>query len=431
MKISEAKSSCGMRRNKLRRQCSCKKDAGFILPMAVLLVIMLAISGTSFMQLDFLERRMTMNNVRNHDAFYLANAGIERAREVFKIDTTGSAPTWTPILSGTAPYAIENPQDPTLCVAGKNCIIPPFGALVTSPSLPFDNNTYIPGTDPNRAFYAARAFNDEAGNVDANGILTIRALGNVRGEQKVLQINVQATSGLKLINCQGEVGTSCPDSVHQNATITYMDGRRPSATPVLPSLPPLANPSNPTTCNPANLYCDRTKLTGLNLTNTITLNGSSTLSSLQNNTYYFVRGNVTIKSTGTNTNVAIIALGSISTQGNVTLNNAILVSGTSVSMQGNLTIRGVLPFPAVISSGALNADNSVTIFGAVYANGPIDFRPLQLHGVIIGQDVTLQAAATLVTDDGNAAYYGLMPGFTYPSDLKMTVVAVGSWQELQ
>ena len=42
---------------------------GFILPMTVLLVIILGISGAGFMHLDFLERRMGLNNVDNHGAF--------------------------------------------------------------------------------------------------------------------------------------------------------------------------------------------------------------------------------------------------------------------------------------------------------------------------------------------------------------------------
>ena len=55
-------------------------ERGFILPMAILLVLVLSISGAGFMQHDYLERVMTLTNVSNHDAFYLANAGIERAR---------------------------------------------------------------------------------------------------------------------------------------------------------------------------------------------------------------------------------------------------------------------------------------------------------------------------------------------------------------
>ena len=425
MKTCAAGSSCAMPPKACRPGRLARGEAGFILPMAVLLVVMLAISGTSFMHLDYLERLMTMNEVGNHGAFYLANAGLVRAREEFKI---GSSSNWTLVLSGAAPgYALENPPDPVLCAAGKNCILPPFGASASSPELPFDAG-FSGGT------YAVRAFNDaaEAGNTDVNGLLTLRALGNVHGEQKVVQINVQAISGLNLINCQGEAGSPCPDVRNPNATISYLDGRAPSASPQLPSMPPLASPLNPSTCNPANLYCNRNNLGAFGLTQTITLSGgSTTLSSLQNNTYYFARGNVTIKSSGTNHNVVIVALGNISTQGNVTLNNSMLVSGASVSLKGNFTISAVLPFPAVISSGAVNADNSVTAIGTIYASGPVDFRPLQIQGVIIGSDVTLQGAATLVTDGGNAAYYAFMPGFTYPSDLQTTALTSGSWQELQ
>ena len=44
----------------------------------MLLVLVLAISGVSFRQLDFLERRTTSNTSENVSAFYIANAGIER-----------------------------------------------------------------------------------------------------------------------------------------------------------------------------------------------------------------------------------------------------------------------------------------------------------------------------------------------------------------
>src|SRR3990167_6934135 len=103
------------------------KNRGFILPLSILLVVILAISGTSFMQHDFLERRMASNTADNLAAFYLANAGIERARATFKIPQFGTppTPTWTPVLTGydgpdagTEPdyYQLDpNPNPSCLC----------------------------------------------------------------------------------------------------------------------------------------------------------------------------------------------------------------------------------------------------------------------------------------------------------------------------
>src|SRR3990167_2949071 len=109
---------------------------GFILPLSVMLVLILTISGTGFMQHDYLERRMARNNVDNHGAFYLAIAGLERARATLKADVALATgiPNWTTILSGSAPgYPLDSAPDPLLCPdPTKNCIILPFGPSVSA-----------------------------------------------------------------------------------------------------------------------------------------------------------------------------------------------------------------------------------------------------------------------------------------------------------
>jgi hypothetical protein len=170
---------------------------GFILPMTVILVVILGISGSGFMQLDFQERLQALTNVSNHSAFYLANAGIQRGRVSFKIP---DALTWTDVLQGNDP---RYPSDPgpefcELCLCGDNaaagCVIPAFGSPVSA-GPPFDA-TFSDGQ------YEVRAFNNEPGLNDTDQQLILRARGIVRGEQKLLEVGVSATSGLKLINCE-------------------------------------------------------------------------------------------------------------------------------------------------------------------------------------------------------------------------------------
>src|SRR3989338_7674959 len=186
---------------------------GFILPLAILLVVILAISGMSFMQHDFLERRMASNTSDNLAAFYLANAGIERARVGFQIAQAGSPPTpsWTPILDGSydgdADGFPDYPLEPSPafcplddnCLCGPdraviNCVQPPagFGPLVNS-GPPFDGS-FSAGQ------YEVRAFNNEPSTTDTDQRLTIRARGTVRGETKLLEATIYSRSGLKMIN---------------------------------------------------------------------------------------------------------------------------------------------------------------------------------------------------------------------------------------
>ena len=212
---------------------------GFILPLAVFLALFIAISGTSFMQLDFLERRTAGNEVDNHGAFYVANAGIERSREVLKIPDSFS---WTQVLGNNppAPYVKDLTPDPLLCpfAATRGCVILPFGDVVTSTSA---NNLVFGGTFDDGQ-YTVRAYNNiaEPTTNDADQILTVRALGLIRNEQKVLQANLIAISGLNLINC--ETGHPCPEKnnakLKEPCQLPWCDpasGREPDDNGLLPS----------------------------------------------------------------------------------------------------------------------------------------------------------------------------------------------------
>ncbi len=448
-----------------------KDRRGFILPLAVLLVVILTISGTAFMQHDYLERRMAMNTVDNHGGFYLANAGIERARETFKIPDDQ---TWTTVLNGTYDGPInpgpDYPVDPSpefgaLGLCGQDttsgCVIPSFGALVNS-DIPF-GGTFDDGQ------YEVRAFNNEPGKTDTDQILTYRARGTVRGEKKLIEIQAKAVSGLDLVNCQGDPGAPCPNVAHGNPGqyLQPADGREPDSHPLLPSLPPLIDPNNPSQCNPANFYCDanhfNNPLQAPYVTQSITLGSGMTLSSqttsgnnvkIQNNTFYLVTGDVTVSDISVNHDVVIYSLGQVHVSSpQVTITNTILIGATGIRFNGDLSINATTPpapYPAIISQGdIIQASASITIYGNIFASSPLDpsdpayvpltvnLNPIKIHGIVIGDIVETQGGAgTLYTDDhatdpNYLKYYVLMPGFKYPQDLKTTVAAVGSWRELQ
>jgi hypothetical protein len=404
--------------------CSFRGEEGFVLPMSVLLVLILTISGTGFMQHDYLERRMTMNEVDNHGAFFLANAGIERARGAFKIPFINGAPTWTPVLedpalTDPAPNALCPAAEPTcLCPdLSRGCVIPPFGALVTPANdIPFDE-TFDEGE------YAVRAFNNEENpaacpgpkTTDCDQILTFRALGRVRGEEKLLEVRILAISGLKLINCNEEgEGLACPESESENAQINHSDGREPAQFPAetIPAYDPTfySDPSN----FPA--------LTPRPYSGTI-----------EDNSYYAITGDATVQEASGN-NVVIFSTGNVTVTSDVQLTNAIIVGQGTVSMDHDVTIHAPRPYPTVIAEGTIHASDGVQVHGTVYSStGDLDLRPISVHGLLIGRDVRLREEGgedPLATDDGSFAYYAFMPGFTYPREMTMTMVFPGTWREL-
>ncbi len=410
-----------------------RKESGFILPLAVLLVLILTISGTSLMQHDFLERRTAMNAVDNHDGFYLANAGIERSRATFKVPDDF---TWTTVLNDptqtdAAPLCLS--ADPNSCLCppdlSKGCIKPPFqmptGNAITA-GMPFD------ATFGGASYsYTARAFNDnalgETASVDLNGILVFRALGTVRGEQKLIEVTAKALSGLGLINCiQSTPGEVCPSVTGGATTLIHLDGRGPKFQATLPTLPPIADPLDPTACNPANYYCIPANfgLTACPIT------GGSTIDLTPvDNCYYFTDKNIQVQSTGTNQNIVIVSLGTVLIKGSVTLNNTVVIGKTQVQLQGSVTLRAPLPKPAIISEGTVKGDNGVLIVGNVYA-ASIDLNPITVDGILIGDDVSLKGGTT-ISDQGSLNFYAFMPGFTYPKDEKTVTVLPNGWREIQ
>lgn len=427
---------------------SCHDRRGFILPLSVLLVIILTISGTAFMQHDYLERRMAMNTVDNHGGFYLANAGIERARKTFKFTILENGqPNWTTVLNGTydgkdsgtdPDYPIDtNVSDPLyglLCPV--QCVTPSFqtpanplstgtGEPVIAPDMPF-------GGTFNDGLYTVRAFNDtetpgETETTDNNGVIRVRTLGNVRGELKILQADIMAASSVQLINCDeayNPTDESC-DEYGANTTTTNLEGREPVSDPS--SALPTWNQS---------YYSDYQNFPSeWTLTRQSDLAGGVTLTSLANNSYYFVDGDVVIQNTGTNDHVVIFSAGEMHVSTNVTLNESIVIGLNGVQMNGGVTIDSPQPYPAIISGGAVHGNTGVNVFGTIYSfNGGVDLRGgTYVEGVIISVNGPVDLRGTAdITDNGDLSYYNFMPGFTYPEEMKTTVFAPGgTWREIQ
>lgn len=232
-------------------------ESGYLLVLSTILVMVLGISGAGFLHLDGLERRVVLNEVDNHSAFFLASTGLERARATFKIPIIDDEASWTSILDSNHPdhpaeYPTDPNPDPLLCPdPTRGCVIPPFQtALVNGVVITIDGDP-VTALDPipfagtfDDGSYSVRAFNNEAGLVDTDMTLTIRALGTVRGEQKLLEVTVLAVSGLSLVNCEGTPGADCPDDCSgpptnpcaDNPTLTPTEGRRPTTYGELPTL---------------------------------------------------------------------------------------------------------------------------------------------------------------------------------------------------
>jgi len=414
-------------------------EGGFILPMALLLVVVLAISGMGFMQHGFLESRLAGHEVNNLGAFYLASAGLERAREALKIDTSIGQASWTTLLED--PDWMDPTPEALLCPdPAKGCAIAPFqlrqanpsvirtdGEPVVSPDLPFAAGVFPQG------WYSVRAFNNEEDpdlcpdpTADCDQMMTLRSLGSVGAEQTLLEATVKATSTIDLISCEGEPGQACPESLHAEATIEALPGREPAASLLLPVLePPLDDPRN--------FYRNPNNFPWVEAAYHLSRGAVLTPESY---TFYFVDGNVTIRDTGEHDHLVVFSTGKARLQGDVTLTDTIIVGMQGVQMRGRGTLASPISpvtYPAVISGGLVKMERGMEIYGPVYAEPTetIEVGAASIHGPLIGGDVTLMNAAAWVTDDGTMDYYGLMPGFFYPDELKTTAMVAGTWRELQ
>lgn len=418
---------------------------GFILPLTVILVLVLSFSGMGFVQLDFHERAQAVSNISNHDAFYLANAGIERAREAFKIPLL--AASWTGVLED--PSQTDSTYPPDLCPFGaqRGCVIPPFGLSVTasdSPLPPPFSGTFV--SDPSGR-YEVRAYNNAENpatcpgpqTTDCDEQLVLRARGTVRGQVKVIEVTVLTTSSGNLITCAIEPcaskanGDPQPCNSITTPSCLPMEGREPGISAIPPPDFPFTNSQNYYRVEPAaSPVKQQTNFPNL-LQFYQHLSGNIDLDP-EDNTYYFVDGDVTLQN-DTATNVVIFATGTLEVKANVDLTNAILVGVNKVDFKGSAIIRAPeIPehfYPVVISGGDIKqSSSSATVYGNIYAVGNADFNPLDVHGATFANGVEIQGSSTY-TDDGDIQYYRRMDGFTYGPKAQGQTQIPGSWHEIQ
>jgi len=404
---------------------------GFILPLSILLVVVLTISGMGLLQHDYLERRLTSNNVDNQTAFYLANAGIERARAA--LQSVGQD-NWSSILDGSDPnYAIESPPHPDLCGRldpSDPCLILPFGSSVNAddppPNPPFDASI-------DQGAYSVRAFNnleEEDGENDEDGLLTIRAEGIVAGERKLLEATIVASSGLRLVNCDDAFGQNCPAS--GNPLMNYMDGREPLAFPR--SQLPLFNdmfyrqPTN---------FPSEWNLSVVNMTGPVVFKAAPQTPFITNRTYYFVDGDVTIER-GLAEKAIVFSTGKIIVE-RVSLSESILIGLEGISVIQTMDMSAPLPFPALISGispvpgSTLSLNGGVRIRGNIWSYGPVQYIDAQvLEGVTIGVNGPVDIINVgVITDLADPQFYIPMPGFDYQNIQGPPGIVEGSWRELE
>jgi hypothetical protein len=409
-------------------------STGFVLPMAVLLVVVLTISGAGFLQHDYLERRTTTVELDYQHAFFLAQAGLERAREVFKVGVSGdSKPDWTTILDGNdgvldSEYPTDPAPDLRLCPdpGAYGCVIPPFQVPSGTAVM---NDSPIPGLFSairGDIFYDVRAFDnddDEDGETDTDGIIVLRALGSVRGQERLLEVEIKGASGVKLINCREDPGDqTCPELTSGNPTIDAAEDRQPSLTPGLPV-------PNPLLTDPANPYRDPISFSATGM------NGCAYAGSIQSDCHYLITGDIEIKNV-TASNVVVFSTGTVTLETGIDLTKTIIIGISGVVLKGNGTLQARLPYPAIMSDGNIvTASGSKTVVGAIYTPATINVNPVDVHGVLYGGQVEVQGSSTY-TDDHNSdptyqKYYAFMPYFTYPNHLKVALKQLGTWKQIE
>ena len=297
--------------------------------------------------------------------------------------------------------------------------------------------------------YEVRAFNNEPSTIDLDQGLVFRALGAIRNEQKLLELQVVAVSGLNLINCLS--GNPCPEKADGKATVCdettnptciAADGREPEAGP----LPSLTNPNDPSDpdfrplTDPNNYYQPAQQPINFPSLTMRTYTGATQIDSsiIQNDSYYYVDGDATIKDIPSANNIVIFATGNITAASNVHLTNTILVSLNDVEFQGGgaaSEIRAPLPYPVIIGGNDVTGGSSAySVYGTVFAQNIIDANPVDFNGILIAPHVEIQGSSDYSddhnVDPGYLKYYTLMPGFYYPPELKTTVGVPGGWREI-
>jgi hypothetical protein len=412
---------------------------------------------------------MTLAEADSQAAFYLAQSGLERARESYKSGFSAGKVSWNDVLLGknaaypedSSPYCWASPPSDSVCLCppGLNhgCAMPAFQTVLRNPSVIQVNGHGVVWPDipiagmfasgsQDSVWYSVRAFNDTAGedwnNRDGNGIMIVRAVGVVRGEVKVVESQLLA-AGIGLINCLGEPGDPCPSVTKGSPKIEPTIGHDPRSAQELPYLDsPLSSPANyyrtvKTLDNDKGLQ--ELVARPMPATDVFLVTHPTQLDDvkLEDNSLYYSTHNITVgrDTDGFNDaagHVVIISLGTLKLDEGVVLTNAVLAGGNEVriNLKAGDLVRAARAHPAIISENRVTNSDNGKIEGNIYASQSVDLSGVSVKGVIISPTVNIQGSGT-ITDALCDYCYDAMPGFVYPEEFLTSTIRQSTWRELK
>ena len=77
------------------RRTSFKSESGAILPIVIILMLALTITGLAFLNVRIMENRLVWRQIHKEQAFWLAEAGLERTLWNLKQDFMNDGEDWT------------------------------------------------------------------------------------------------------------------------------------------------------------------------------------------------------------------------------------------------------------------------------------------------------------------------------------------------
>lgn len=388
-----------------RAHARSQDEQGFILPLALIALLVLASLSGALLAVGSTEAPIAANHLRTIQAQYLAEAGLEDAFDAFRNNptTVNTAPTalTTPVpnLNGASPalqafghYSVQYQKagGNTVRVISTGTSADGTATKVLTAVLTnnFSVNTGII-TGGDFAISGSPTVNGTCGNVLVNGNLTISGSPTVTG-------NLQATGTYTVTVGTPVVGGSSGGGYPSVPSPSVVPGDFLTAAKA--SLPAAqvfqfksdgrvldGNNNVLTTLASGGAYQNFTYTAGTPPTFSLAGNTAS------NGTYYF-EGNVSISgspgSTTTPWSASIISTGSIDVSGNPTfttnLVDTLLVAGTDVWVHGN-PARGTLGLPGLVAAHEqISVQGSVAITGYIVAQGATSTSGLVVSDALSG-----------------------------------------------
>jgi len=190
-----------------------KTQKGIALITAVFMLLALTVIGFVALNTSSIGFRITSNTRASKQAFYLAEAGAEVARELLrKKMASGSTLTAELNLVKGADGALANSND--------------ISNFFNTDDLPFVNTTSL-GTGSFKVYLTNDSLDGVTSPADTNGIVTLTSFGyGVDNSRAAVQLTVSKAAGLRLSSLPGAVSIAGPDTVFDapNSEATQIDG---------------------------------------------------------------------------------------------------------------------------------------------------------------------------------------------------------------